>query len=546
MIPPAVSKVEKAKQTEAETMTQETTRRDAILNTVATAAAMGAMPRAIESALAAENGGDGNPKHAAPLEVDTLLEGGTIVDGSGAPSFVGDVALRGDKIVAVGRFVTKKAARRIDCRGLVVAPGFCDAHTHCDRTVASPKTRGNRPYILQGVSTAVTGNCGSGPADVGKFLKQVDENPPGTNVAHLAGYGPIRQIAMKNAARRPTKEELATLRKETERAIRAGARGLSTGLAYEWNAHADVDELVEVCKVVADHGGLYATHMRSEGDKIIEALDEALAIGSRAQLPVHVSHFKASGKPNWGRMSQAIARIEKARQNGQRVTADQYPYAASSTSLRMYLLPSNKIPGGNGNLKQRMAKDAQLKEMLRKLVQEQLARYPKIVFPAKNKTVRQLVKERGEDLLDFAIANQGNSVVCYSMSEENVRLVMQCDFVATGSDGPVPHPRTYGTFPRKIRRYVVEEKLLSLEKAVRQSSGLVADIFGLSDRGYLRAGCHADVVVFDLENFVDHATFVDYTKPATGVRYLFVNGQATTENSRATGLLAGRVLLGIA
>ena len=503
---------------------------------------MGTMPWPIGSVLAREIGGDGNHNQGASFEVDTLLEGGTVVDGSGSPSFVGDVALRGDKIVSVGSFVTEKAAKRIDCRGLIVAPGFCDAHTHCDRTVTRAKTRGNASYILQGVSTVVTGNCGLGPADVDKFLKQVDENPPGTNVAHLAAYGPIRQIAMKNAARRPTKKELAVLRKETELAIRAGARGLSTGLAYEWNAHAQVEELVEVCKVVADHGGLYVSHIRNEGDTLIEALDEALTIGSRAGLPVHISHFKASGIPNWGRMSDAIARIEKARQNGHRVTADQYPYPASSTSLRMYLLPSNKIPGGNGNLKQRMAKDAQLKEMLGQLVQEQLARYSKIVFPTKNKTVRQLMKERGEDLLDFAIANQGSSVVCYSMSEENVRLVMECDFVATGSDGPVPHPRTYGTFPRKIRRYVVEEKLLSLEKAVRQSSGLVADIFGLSDRGYLRAGCHADVVVFDLENFVDHATFVEYAKPATGVRYLFVNGRKTVESSEATGLQAGRVL----
>ncbi|NQT14741.1 MAG: D-aminoacylase [Planctomycetes bacterium] len=527
-------------------MTKETTRRDAILKAVATAAAMGTMPRAIGSALATENVDDGDRKQVAPLEVDTLLEGGTIVDGSGSPSFVGDVALRGDRIVAVGQFVTRKAARRIDCRGLVVAPGFCDAHTHCDRTVASPKTRDNTPYIMQGVSTVVTGNCGLGPSDVGTFLGHIDENPPGTNVAHLAAYGPIRQIAMKNAARRPTKEELARLRKETQRAIRAGARGLSTGLAYEWNAHAHVDELVEVCKVAADHGGLYATHIRNEGDEIIEALDEAIMIGSRAQLPVHVSHFKASGKPNWSRMSHAIARIEKARQNGQRVTADQYPYPASSTNLRLYLLPSNKIPGGNRNLKRRMAEDTDFKDMLRKLVQEQLARYPKILFPAKNKTVRQLVKERGEDVLDFAVANQGSTVVCFSMCEENVRRVMQCDFVATGSDGPVPHPRTYGTFPRKFRRYVVEEKLLSLEKAVRQSSGLVADIFGLSDRGYLRVGCYADVVVFDLEKFVDHATFVDYAKPATGVRYLSVNGQATVEDSEATGLRAGRVLRRIA
>ena len=523
-------------------MPEKTTRREAIKRTFATAAAMGAMPTTIGDALAAEDAGTGDPKQPTPLVVDTLLEGGTIVDGSGSPAFVGDVALRDNRIVAVGQFVTHKATKRIDCRGLIVAPGFCDAHTHCDRTVASPKTRDNTPYILQGVSTVVTGNCGLGPSNVDAFLKQLDENPPGTNVAHLAGYGPIRQTSMKNASRRPTKKELATLRSETERALRAGARGLSTGLAYEWNAHARVDELVEVCKVVADHGGLYATHIRDEEDKIIEALDEALTIGSRAQLPVHVSHFKVMAKPNWGLMSQAIAHLERARRNGQRVTADQYPYPASSTSLRKYLLPSNKIPGGNRNLKQRMAKDAELEKLLRKLVHKQLARYTKIVFPAQNRTVRELVEERGEDLLDFAIANEGRSVVCYSMCEENVRLVMQCDFVATGSDGPVPHPRTYGTFPRKIHRYVVEEKLLSLEKAVRQSSGLVADIFQLSDRGYLRTGCHADVVVFDLENFVDHATFTDYTRPATGVRYLFVNGQLTVEDSKATGQLAGRVL----
>ena len=523
-------------------MIEKTTRREAIKRTFATAATMGAIPATIGDALAAEGDGTDNTKQPAPLVVDTLLEGGTIVDGSGSPALVGDVALHGDRIVAVGQFVTPKASTRINCRGLIVAPGFCDAHTHCDRTVASPKTRKNRPYLLQGVSTVVTGNCGLGPSDVDAFLKGLDENPPGTNVAHLAGYGPIRQTAMNNAARRPTRKELASLRSETERAVRAGARGLSTGLAYEWNAHADVDELVEVCKVVADHGGLYASHIRDEEDKIIEALDEALTIGNRAQLPVHVSHFKVMGKPAWGLMSQAIARLKRARHEGQRVTADQYPYPASSTSLRKYLLPSNKIPGGNRNLKQRMAKDTELQKVLRNLVREQLARYPKIVFPAKNKTVRELVEERGEDLLDFAIANEGRSVVCHSMCEENVRLVMQCDFVATGSDGPVPHPRTYGTFPRKIRRYVVEEKVLSLEKAVRQSSGLVADIFGLSHRGYLRTGCHADVVVFDPEKFVDHATFTDYTRPATGVRYLFVNGQLTVEDSETTGLLAGRVL----
>ena len=395
------------------------------------------------------------------------------------------------------------------------------------------------------MSTVVTGNCGLGPANIDAFLKGIDADPPGTNVAHLAAYGPIRQAAMKNATRRPTRDERAALRKETERALGAGARGLSTGLAYEWNAHAHLDELVEVCKVVADHGGLYATHIRNQEEKLIEAIDEALTIGTRAQLPAHISHFKASGVPNWGLMSRAIARIEEARRDGQRVTADQYPYTASSTSLRMYLLPSNKIPGGNRNLEQRMAKDPQFKDLLHKLVQEQLAWYPKIVFPAQNKTVRQLAKEQGQDLLQFALANQGRAVVCHSMSEENVRLVMQCDFVATGSDGPVAHPRTYGTFPRKIHRYVFQEKLLSLEKAVRQSSGLVADIFGLTDRGYLRAGGFADVVVFDPESFVDHATFVDYAKPATGVRYLFVNGQVTVKDSAATGLTAGRALRGV-
>ena len=513
-------------------MTSKITRRSAISRAFAISGALGTMPLAIGSVLAAESG----------LEVDTFLEGGTIVDGSGAPPFVGNVALCGDKIVAVGPVAAPEATKRIDCRGLIVAPGFCDAHTHCDRTVVVPKQRQNTPYIMQGVSTVVTGSCGLGPKNVEKYLQQIEQHPPGTNVAHLAAYGPIRQIAMKNATRQPTKIEMATLREETKLAMQAGAIGLSTGLAYEWNSHADIDEVTEVCKVVANHQGLYATHMRNEGNRLVEAIDEALAIGRRAELPVHISHFKVSGKPNWNRMGEAIDRIEKARESGQRVTADQYPYPASSTRLGLYLLPSNKIPGGNRNLKQRVAKDAELKEMLSGLVREQLARYLKIVFPAENRTVRQLVEERQEDLLDFALANQNRPVVCFSMSEENVRRIMQLDWVATGSDGPVSHPRTYGTFPRRIQRYVVQEKLLSLQKAVRQSSGLVADIFGQSGRGYLRPGYYADVVVFDQRNYIDNATFVDYTKLASGVHFLFVNGQATIRDSKTTGCLAGRAL----
>ncbi len=501
----------------------------------------------------------GWPAACLGVDADVLLRGGTLFDGTGTDGAVGDVALCGDKIVAVGRFPVGRAGRVIDCTGLAVTPGFIDLHTHSDRSLTKPALRANLNYLTQGCSTVVTGNCGLGPSDVGKYLEQLERDGIGSNVIHLAGYGPIRQAAMSNAARRPTADELKRLKEQTERAMQAGAWGLSTGLYYSWNAAADVDELVEVARVVAAHGGLYASHIRSEGDGLIESVREAIEIGRRAGLPVHVSHFKASLKPNWGKLREAAAVIEEARRAGQQVTADQYPYIASSTSFEPSVVPLGAIPGGRKDLRQRMSADPALDRQVRELLRQRLANTQDVLLCSGNKSawncryVSEIASTEKLDPVDVVLeiyCAGGGTVVNFAMCEEDVRYGMKLPWVATASDGwaagpskaPVFHPRLFGTFPRKIGRYAIEEQVLPLAQAIRSCTGLPADILRLADRGYLRANAAADVLAFDPQTFRDRSTFEQPGVYATGVRYLFVNGKAAIEGGTPTQALSGRVL----
>jgi N-acyl-D-amino-acid deacylase len=493
------------------------------------------------------------------VEADYVIQNVTLHDGSGGEARTGDVAIQGERLVAIGKVQPAGHPRRIDGTGLIAAPGFIDVHTHCDDGLTKAPTRLNKNYLTQGVTTVVTGNCGDGPLDVADYLRKIDASGAGTNVAHLVPHGAVRRKAMGTAKRPPTPAELDRMRQLVDAGMRAGAWGLSTGLIYTPGSYAEADELVELSRVVGQHRGLYVSHMRSEGERLLEAVQETLAIGRRAGVPVHISHFKASGRQAWGKAAEAVRLVQAARDAGQAVTADQYPYIASSTSLSAMVIPEEFRQ--QGRLTEALA-DPQRADDIRQRIARNLdaRRGGATLFVAKyaknqawqGKDLATLAREQQRPVVELVLEiqqNGGAKMVSFGMQEEDVRMIMQLPFVATASDGgvcvpdsSVPHPRNYGCFPRKIGRYAGELRVLPLTAAIRSATGLPADIFGFPRRGYLREGYVADVVVFDPRTFCDTATYEKPHQYATGVRYLFVNGKLAIDRGEVTGELAGRAL----
>ncbi len=496
-----------------------------------------------------------------PVEADVVVRGATLYDGSGKPGVEGDFAVKGDRIVAVGKFAVEGKHRVLDGKGLVVAPGFIDLHTHSDTPLTRPDTRANLNYLLQGVTTVVTGNCGSGPVDVAAFFKTMEKGGVGSNVIHQVPHNSVRQQVMGNANRQPTSAELVKMALLVDQGMRDGAWGLSTGLIYNPGTYCKTDELIALAQAASKHGGFYASHIRDEGTGVLAAMEEAMTIGREAKLPVHISHMKASGRKAWGMAADEIALIDKARKAGQQVTADQYPYPASSTSLSATVVPPLFREGSRQDFLGRLD-DAEQGPRLRKAIEERLggrdggkairvARYsPKPAWQGKD--LAAIAEEEKKPVLEIVLEierNGGAQIVNFGMSEEDVRLIMKQPFVATASDGSsqvpgdtVPHPRSYGCFARKIGRYAIEEKLITLEHAVRSASGLPADILKLPERGYLKPGYYADAMVFDPQTYRDTATYDKPHQYATGVRYLFVNGTLVIDEGKYTGALAGKVL----
>ncbi|QDV19039.1 D-aminoacylase [Gimesia panareensis] len=496
-----------------------------------------------------------------PASYDLLLKGGTIIDGTGKPGFLGDLAIKDDRIVKIAPEIKGSADQVISCRGLIIAPGFIDLHNHSDRQIVSPLTRANMNYVTQGCTTVVTGNCGSGPVDTGEYYRRIDAAGSGTNVIHLIPQGSLRDHVMGSGQREPTEAELQKMKKLARKAMQDGAWGMSTGLIYVPSSYADTDELITLAKIVSEHDGIYASHIRNESTELLAAVNEALKIGQQAQLPVHISHFKSSGRDAWGLVLRAAAMIDEARQQGQTVTADQYPYIASSTSLGATLIPAWARAGGNKELVARL-EAPETSEKIIKLIEKnieereggsavRIARYsdrPDWV----GKNLQQIADQEQKSILDIVLEitrHGGASVVNFSMNEEDVRQIMKIDWVATASDGRAylpgsdrPHPRNYGTFPRKLGYYSIQEKVLPLEQAIRSASGLPADILGLKDRGYLKEGAFADVVVFDPDKLIDQATFDNPHQYSEGIRYLFVNGTPAITAGFPTGSLAGKAL----
>ncbi|HVL11103.1 MAG TPA: D-aminoacylase [Gemmata sp.] len=501
---------------------------------------------------------------AEPKAPDTnvVFRNATLYDGTGAAAAKGDLHVKGDRIAAVGKVGKVEGATEIDATGLVICPGFIDLHTHCDSGLTGKTGRANKNYVTQGCTTAVTGNCGSGPVDAGKFFKTLDEQGVGTNVIHLAPHNSIRNAAMGNENRPPTADELKKMEELVGQAMKDGTWGLATGLIYNPGTYARTDEIVALAKVAAKHGGLYASHIRNESGGLLDAIEEAATIGREAGCRVHISHIKASGKAVWGKSADAVALVEGHRAKGLEVTADQYPYVASSTSLRATLFPSRYREGSNKDFVARLD-DPTLGPKIKAEVEKamegrdggkriQIARYsPNPKWQGKTITaVAEAEKKEPIEVVWEIERNGGAQVVNFGMSEDDVRVYMKRPWVATASDGgvqtpgdTVPHPRSYGTFPRKIGHYAIREKILPVEAAIRSSTGLPADILKLTDRGYLKPGYFADVVVFDPETFRDTATFDRPHQYAAGVKWVLVNGHAAVKDGQyQDAVLGGRVL----
>jgi N-acyl-D-aspartate/D-glutamate deacylase len=500
------------------------------------------------------------PVETQAIAVDVLLRNGMIMDGTGNPPVRGDIGIVDNKIVALGDFTAKvSAAIVLDCEGLIISPGFIDLHSHSDSSILNPLTRSNMNFLRQGCTTVVTGNCGGGPIEVKDYYDQIDQLGAGTNVMHLIPQGSVRRAVLGTSRRAPNEDEKKRMLDIVESGMSAGAWGMSTGLIYVPSSYADTDELVSLAEVVARHRGVYVSHMRGEGTVLLDSVDELLEIGQRAGLPVHASHFKASGEDAWGLVRAAAEKMTRARAAGQIVTADQYPYIASSTSLSATLVPTWAREGGKSAMVKRLQgveHGPELRERIDRTLQKRdggrairIARYPKRPEWV-GRDLGSIASAEQKSPLDIAmtiLTTGGASIVNFSMSEEDVRFVMQVPWVATASDGRAtrpgtdkPHPRFYGTFPRKIGHYAVREKVISVEAAVYSATQLPAKILGLTDRGQLKVGAIADIVIWHRNEFVDRATFANPHQYATGLQHCLVNGTLAIRDGEATGALAGK------
>ncbi len=502
----------------------------------------------------------------AQSDCDILIRNAKIIDGTGNSWYYGDVAVKEGKIFRTGNLPQNlTASRTIDARGLVVAPGFIDVHTHIEGDEFKVPTA--ESFIFDGVTSVITGNCGSSNVDLAKYFYQLDSLKASINVGSLIGHNDVRKTVMGSSDRMPTAEEQQKMEALVEKAMQAGAVGFSTGLIYLPGLYAKTPEIAGMAKVAAKYGGLYATHMRNEGDAVEAAINEALTIGREANIPVEISHFKIGGKQNWGRSHITLAMVEKARSEGLEVTIDQYPYTASSTSLRT-MLPDWAISGGNDSIRYRIQDPVLRKKIAAEMtgiykhrglkhLDYAVVAYFRQDTTYNGKSITEINKLKGrksnlaqevQTILDMAVEGSAG-MVFHGMSENDVKYIMQYPFNMFASDASirefgvgVPHPRGYGTNARVLGKYVREEHVLRLEEAIRRMTSLPAQKFRLEGRGLLLPGYAADIVIFDPNTVKDLATYTAPHQLSVGFRYVLVNGQITMENGRHTGARNGVVL----
>ncbi len=495
---------------------------------------------------------------------DVIIRNGRVIDGTGNPWFRADVALDGDRIGAIGDLAAATAGREIDATGLYVTPGFIDAHSHAGPGLATVGLSHAEPLLVQGLTTVVINPDGGGPVDLARQRNQLLREGLGVNTAQLVPHGSIRRLLLRAEDRAPTPAEMEEMRGLVRRGMEEGAYGLSSGTFYVPGSYSDPDEIVDLARVVATFGGAYTSHIRDESDYsvgLIASVEEVIDVARRAGIPSVITHVKAMGPRVWGFGAAVTQRIEAAREEGIEVYTDQYPYAASSTSLSAALLPRWSQAGGNDSLMARFDRPGVMADIRTAMVESLDRRsgadriqFRRVRFDEsiEGRLLSALASERGEDPIDTAIdllRRGGVSIISHNMHDDDVRTLMTPSWNMTASDGGlvpwmegVPHPRSYGTFPRKIRQYVLEEGIVDLASAIRSMTGLPAQVLRISDRGVLRAGAYADVAVFDLSLLNDPATFTEPHQLAEGMIEVFVNGEAALSSGKVTGTLAGRAL----
>jgi N-acyl-D-amino-acid deacylase len=507
------------------------------------------------------------PPLAGSETYDILLTGGTVVDGSGALGFRADVAISGDRIALVSPtpLPRTRARRVIDATNRVVAPGFIDLHAHLDPLPQLPE---GESALRQGVTTAVGGPDGSSPWPLSAYLAERERQRIGINVAFLVGHNTIRREVMGMARRDPTPAELGRMRGMVARGMGEGAWGLSTGLKYLPGAWSKTDEVITLARAAADSGGMYTSHLREEGLGLLESVAEAIEIGRRAQIRVVLTHHKAVGTPMWGKSSVTLAMVDSARRAGLDVWIDQYPYTATHTGISV-LIPEWAFDGGDTAFARR-ARDPALRDSIEKGIVFNIlndrgggdlrrVQFSRVSWQREleGKTLHdwavmrglQATPETGADLVIEAELKGGANAIYHVLDEGDVRRIMRHPPTMIASDGRLsrpgdghPHPRAYGTFPRVLGRYVREEKVLTLEQAVHKMTGMPATTLGLRDRGAVRSGAYADVVVFDAARVADRATFDAPHQYPIGIEFVLVNGVVAVDGERFNGARNGRVL----
>jgi len=528
---------------------------------------------------------------ALKKDFDLIIRGGFILDGSGGEAFEADIGISGNYIKEIGQLLSVRGKSVIEAKDLVVCPGFIDAHEHTDvGLLVNPKAESS---IRQGITTLVSGNCGGSPfpiaeeiyeetkenlkelyqldltwRDIKGFFSRLEEKGIALNYSTLVGHGAIRGAAMGFNDRPPSLEELEKMKKMLAENIESGAVGLSTGLEYAPGSYAKAGEIIELCRVVVQNGGVYATHMRDEGDELLESLDETIDVARKTGVSVEISHFKIAYPRNWHKIDAALAKIEEAKKSGILIFCDRYPYIAGSTGLSFYF----PLWAREGTTDEFLAKlkDPELESRLRAHLAEQekkLGSWDKVVISSvvteknkifEGKSVLEGAKKTGKSPYDFMkdlLIEERNRVgmVIFMMKEENLKRILAHPLVGVGTDGSAvapygllhrgkPHPRHYGTFPRVLGKYVREEKIVPMPEMLKKMTSIPAQKFGFAKRGTLKSGYFADIVIFDPDKVIDKATWTDPHQYPEGIEYVLVNGRVVIKEGDHTGDLPGKIL----
>ena len=492
------------------------------------------------------------------IDVDILIKNGIVYNGTDLlPSHV-SIAIKDGIIVFIGdeNSVSINAVKTIDATGLIVSPGFIDPHTHADEDLANPNQSHNQPFLFQGVTTVVIGNDGNSLFPTSKYKNVFETNGIGTNAVLLIGHGTIRNQAMGNSDELATEQDIEKMQNLIQNEMDAGAFGMSTGLFYAPGSYSNTDEVITLAKTVANNDGIYDSHLRDESSftvGLISAIEEAIEIGRQAKLPIHISHIKCLGVDVWNQSNTVIKLIEEAQLEGIEVTANQYPYEASATGLKSAVVPRWAESGGkdslfirfnNLNLKKRILDDTKA-NINRRGGPDKLLIVKAIDSTIVGKTLLEISKTvqiSPEETVFKIIASGYIKVASFNMNTDDITNFMKQSWVVTGSDGGSGHPRKYGSFPRKYHKYVLEDKIISLASFINNSSAKTAEIFKIPNRGILKEGYNADIIIFNPKTFKDKADYTDAFQYSEGLEYSIINGKISIEKGIFTKALNGKVL----